>query len=117
MKRFASFLLAIFGAVSVIAQQPPVAQLKTQTSLVFVDAVVTDASGRPLRGLTARDFEVTENGVPQEITSVTYAPPLVRHDPRQQPRGAFSNRDVLPHEGAMTLVLLDCINTEWEDQV
>jgi VWFA-related protein len=34
-----------------------------------LDVVVTDAEGRPVRGLTNEDFIVLENGVPQNVTN------------------------------------------------
>ena len=42
----------------------------TSTVEVPVDVIVRDKGGRPIKGLTASDFEVYENGVPQQITSV-----------------------------------------------
>ncbi len=39
----------------------------TSTQLVVETVVVTDKNGNPLTGLTANDFAVTENGVPQTI--------------------------------------------------
>ncbi len=76
-----SWLIALFGALtlhsSVIAQrsnkprksaaQEPVATIKIDSSLVEVPVSVTDDAGRPVRNLTARDFQLEENGKPQQI--------------------------------------------------
>lgn len=43
-------------------QLPP-----AETKTVFVDVVVRDGKGRPVTDLTAADFEVRENGVPQTL--------------------------------------------------
>ena len=58
----------------------------SDTQLVVETVVVTDKNGRPVEGLTAQDFAVTENGVPQTIRvfesqtlpSVPVAPPARR---------------------------------------
>jgi VWFA-related protein len=47
--------------------RPPV--FRTGTNLVRVDVSVLDKDGRPVRSLTAEDFEVRENGEVQAITS------------------------------------------------
>lgn len=39
---------------------------------VRVDVLVTDSSRRPLQGLTAADFEVRDNGVPQQVDLVSF---------------------------------------------
>ncbi|HEV2863552.1 MAG TPA: VWA domain-containing protein [Pyrinomonadaceae bacterium] len=41
--------------------------VRVETSLVACDVLVMDKSGRAVTGLTAKDFVVTEEGVPQEI--------------------------------------------------
>ena len=41
--------------------------VRVETSLVTCDVHVLDRKGRAARGLTAKDFVVTEEGVPQEI--------------------------------------------------
>jgi hypothetical protein len=48
-------------------QQPPDAKFETTAQLVVLDVNVTDKSGKPIEGLTAKDFTVAEDGVPQTI--------------------------------------------------
>jgi VWFA-related protein len=59
--------LALLAAPSLRAQESPV--FPTGVEVVTVDAVVHDKKGRPVGGLVADDFVVTEDGVPQKITS------------------------------------------------
>ena len=51
-------------------QQAPRQQTKivTQVSLVNTPVVVKDAKGQMVNSLDAKDFQVTDNGVPQTIT-------------------------------------------------
>ena len=57
------------------AQQPPAQRatgsVEGRVTAVLVDVVVRDKRGEPVRGLTASDFEVFEDGVPQKIGSFT----------------------------------------------
>src|SRR5215475_1892700 len=41
--------------------------LKKTVRRVIVDVVVTDSTAKPVAGLTANDFSVTEDGKPQQI--------------------------------------------------
>jgi VWFA-related protein len=43
----------------------------TQVSAILVDVVVRDRQGNPVAGLTAEDFEITEDGVVQTLGSLT----------------------------------------------
>ena len=67
------FLIAgasVAGAQAPIERrQPPpqVPTLKVQTRLVTVPLNVADAKGTPIGGLTADDFELSEDGKPQKI--------------------------------------------------
>lgn len=46
-------------------QAPPI--FRTSTAGVMVDVVVRDRTGQPVRGLTQNEFEVFEDGAPQQI--------------------------------------------------
>lgn len=76
-------LVALSGIVAVAAQQqnPPV--FRASANLVTHIITVTDSQGRPVRGLTPRDFIVTEDGRPQTVVfaefeevDTTRLPPL-----------------------------------------
>jgi VWFA-related protein len=76
-------LATLNGVAAVMAQQqtPPV--FRAAASLVAQIVVVTDAQGRPVRGLTPQDFIVTEDGHPQTVVfadfeevDMTRLPPL-----------------------------------------
>jgi VWFA-related protein len=64
-------LLAVVGAVSASPQQPPA--FKARADAVNVDVLVT-RDGVPVRGLTAENFEVRDNGVVQLVDSVSSEP-------------------------------------------
>jgi VWFA-related protein len=49
--------------------RPPQDVFRTGIDLIEVDVVVTDGRGQPVRGLTAQDFEVLEDGAPVEIVA------------------------------------------------
>lgn len=49
-------------------QQPAPPTFTTQTTLVVVPTLVTTKAGEPVFTLTAKDFTVTDDGVPQKIT-------------------------------------------------
>jgi VWFA-related protein len=63
-------LLAFLFVSAVFAQQAPT--FRTSTHLVVQTVSVRDKDGKPIKGLTARDFIVTEDGVAQEIAFVEY---------------------------------------------
>ena len=70
-----NFIAALWIAVSSLAagaqtKSPPPDSLTVNARLVVLDVVVTDPSGKPVEGLTAKDFEVDEDGKPQRIRSL-----------------------------------------------
>jgi VWFA-related protein len=73
--------LALWLAGTVAAQQPPVEKDREEkpivvigTTLVQVDAIVTDKNGRPVTDLTRDDFQVLQDDQPQDITAFVYVP-------------------------------------------
>jgi len=56
------------------AQQAPApnAVIRIDVNLVQVDAVVTDARGKPVTDLKVEDFELLQDGQPQKITSFDF---------------------------------------------
>jgi VWFA-related protein len=77
MRRGWRLLAAAVAAPVVLAARSPASQtpqrpeFRALTNFVEVDASVLDRQRRPIRGLTAGDFTVTEDGRPQQI--VTFA--------------------------------------------
>jgi VWFA-related protein len=54
------------------AQQSPAPLFRTTTHLIVQPVSVRDKKGNPIEGLTAKDFVLTEDGVPQEIVFAEY---------------------------------------------
>ena len=71
-------LVLVLGSLSVaspaVPQETPT--FPARVELVRIDVVVVDHDGKPVTGLTAADFEVSEGGKPHEIVSFE---PIVAH--------------------------------------
>ncbi|HEV2274639.1 MAG TPA: VWA domain-containing protein [Acidobacteriaceae bacterium] len=85
LRIFGSASVALLAALPLPAQQPDASQpsprqqgqnaftLKVNSDLVLTNLVVRDKkTGQFVRGLTAKDFTVQENGKPQQITSFDF---------------------------------------------
>lgn len=87
--------------------QQPV--FRSGTDLVEVDAVVLDRDGTAVRGLTAADFEVLDEGAPQEIATFAF----VEVSPR--PMNAPAEMGVASTEAqrgaAIYLLVIDYLHT------
>ena len=86
-----SACLALLAPVSAPAQQPqqpppaaapgqgqksptnPVFVLRSQANVVRIDVEVTDGSGKSVKGLRADQFEITDDGKAQKISSFSYS--------------------------------------------
>ena len=126
--RFCAFLLGALVLVTggVAAHKPDHAPADGQqtvvhatTRLVQVNVVVETRDGRPVEGLTADDFSLSDDGRPQKISvfSVQSADSLSKALSALPP-GTFSNRPEQQMEapGSVTVILLDGLNTHFDDQ-
>ena len=70
--------LTLAGGSVLIGQQAPAVQqpvrplFTSHVNLVLVDVVVRDKDGNLVKGLTEKDFQVSEDGKPQEIQKFLY---------------------------------------------
>jgi VWFA-related protein len=99
MRKFTSLILAVVFAVATSAQQigqnkDPHAQndftLSMKVQLVVETVVVKDKQGNPIQGLTAKDFRVAEDGVPQTISFCEHQD-LANAKLREQSKSADEN--------------------------
>jgi VWFA-related protein len=68
------------------AAQPSPPILRITVTLVQVDAVVTDSHGKRVIGLTADDFELLQDGVPQKVSYFSYIPELEPQPREPEPK-------------------------------
>src|SRR5260370_19450934 len=99
-----------------------VATLRAGTQLVVVDVVVTDKNQKPIHGLQASDFTLTEENVPQVVKHFEEHTALAPADATKFPAlpkfppAVFTNYTPDPVNGAVNLLLLDALNTPLRDQ-
>lgn len=93
------------------AQSPSV--FRTGVDLVQIDVVVLDDNRRPVTGLTAADFTITEEGQPREIQA--FAPIALPRPVLVSPGAAAWTRDIAPDvvdnaiadAGRLAVILMD----------
>jgi|SRR5580658_3595119 VWFA-related protein len=95
---------------------------RTTVRRVIVDVVVRDSNNQPVRGLTAKDFIVAEDGHPQNILSFDVynldapsisLPPNAPHPPVNH----FVNIPQIPERGPLYVILYDLADTDMADQI
>ena len=73
--RLAALVVVVVAAIVVTAPAPTAQQrsvFKSGRDVISVDVVVRDKSGSVVRGLTAADFEIREDGRPQDVVSFSF---------------------------------------------
>ena len=114
MKTFLAAVLLLLAAQRAPPSQP---RFKSDVTVVEVDVVVTDKSGRPVRGLNREDFEISEDGSPVEIAtfSAVDVPEAPRHSiipPPDRSGSAFASNDTAD-DGRVILIVLDDIQVNF----
>jgi VWFA-related protein len=96
--------------------------LKSSAQIVIVDVIVSGKNGNPVHGLKATEFNLTENGKNETITHFEehlapspeqMAAPIA---PLRLPSGVFTNYSPRPTAGPLNILLLDKLNTPFNDQ-
>ena len=85
----AALLPAIFASASLLGsaqQQPaPSATFQVEVNFVDIDAVVTDERGHVVNDLTKDDFELFDDGKPQDISTFSLVDLRCRRQPHVRP--------------------------------
>ena len=100
----------------------PTMTIRQTVRRVIVDVMVRDADGKPVHGLTASDFSITEDKAPQRVLSCDvydFDKPSISRPPNAPPLppGVFENVPKVPERGPLYVILLDLVNTEAADQM
>jgi VWFA-related protein len=100
----------------------PIETLKASAQLVVVDVVVTGKDHKPIHGLHASDFVLTEDKLPQAIKHFEEHTALTRDEAAKLPPmpkmlpGYFTNYTPAPPGGTVNVLLLDALNTPMNAQ-
>jgi VWFA-related protein len=105
---------ATLGAGLTLSAQTPAPPerplLRIGTTLVEIDAVVTDKQGRQVTDLTADDFELHQDGRKQKITSVRY----VDASPASHVQAVNADPNSLEGAKRIVAIVLDDLNMSFE---
>lgn len=112
--RLRTTLVIFFFLAAAIAQDnESKTVLKTNTRLVVVDVVATDAKGTPVSDLQSIDFTVLENGRPQKITNFSFQhPEEITGTAAPMPPNVFTNVPA-KKSSSLNIILLDEMNGEF----
>ncbi|HUS04737.1 MAG TPA: VWA domain-containing protein [Bryobacteraceae bacterium] len=116
----ASFTFAQSPAPSGQPAQPPAPVFRSTTRLIQLNVVVQNRKGEPVSDLRKEDFTVFENKKPQQIAVFSMDSTAKRIASESKlPQNIFSNRLAARTgvPGSVTVLLIDSLNTRWQDQV
>ncbi len=91
---------------------------KTKVRLVLVDVVVTNNKGEPVPGLHKADFEISEDGTPQTISTFEehHGAPATQVKLPTMPPNVYTNFPLTEKADSVNVLLLDALNTPTNDQ-
>jgi VWFA-related protein len=122
VRNLASVALALTG-LFLQAQTPPselpVPTIRANTRMIVINVVATDKAGA-VTDLTADDFSVTEDGNPQKLSAFGFEKPALSEQTGAEPLppNVYTNRpSYLRPSGPLTILLLDSLNTQVQDQI
>jgi len=103
-------------------QEEPTVVIRQTVRRVIVDVMVRDSNGKPVHGLTADDFSITEDKKPQRTLSFDvydFDKPSISRGPNAPPLppNVFVNVPATPERGPLYVILYDMVNTQIEDQM
>ena len=107
-------LIFLLLALATAQDEQSKTTLKTNTRLVVVDVVATDAKGLPVEGLESIDFTILENGREQKISNFSFQHPeiTVSGTAAPLPPNVFTNVPV-KKSSSLNIILLDALNGEF----
>jgi VWFA-related protein len=98
--------------------EAPPPTIRSESRAVVIDVLVTTGSNEPVSGLRQQDFEVNEDGHPQQVVFFEeYKPQIAK--PAElvpMPPNVFTNVPPLPPADTTNILLLDGLNTPREEQ-
>jgi len=86
MKKILTYTLAVLLAVAPIPAQQPTVTFTAKTTLVIIDVAVRDKSGKVIENLIQSDFNLTEDGKPQQISVFEFQKLDLDHPPAPEAR-------------------------------
>jgi VWFA-related protein len=103
------------------AQEPSVT-IRQTVRRVIVDVTVRDANGKPVHGLSANDFSITEDKQPQHLLSFDVYDlnkPSISRGPNAAPLppNVFENIPAAPERGPLYVILFDMVNMDTADEI
>jgi VWFA-related protein len=100
----------------------PATVLRAITRLVVIDVVATNSKGAPVADLKPEDFKVLEEGKEQQIRAFSFQHPsgngrsAAGHESADLPPNVFSNVPKFRTDTALSILLLDSLNTNLPNQ-
>jgi VWFA-related protein len=120
--RLACVLVVMAGLVGCVAaaaqtdEPQATATLQVTAREVVMDIVALDAKGHSVRGLSASDFRIVEDGVPQKIRSVSEhramtAEEIAKVSPVAMPPNTFTNFARPGNTNSVNVIVIDALDT------
>jgi len=120
--RLACVLVVMAGLVGCVAaaaqtnEPQAMATLQLTAREVVMDIVALDAKGHSVQGLSASDFRIVEDGVPQKIRSVSEhramtAEEIAKVSAVKMPPNTFTNFVKPGNTNSVNVIVIDALNT------